>query len=59
MLFKYFTESQTRFSIAVNPQNVKFIRELPEGGCTIAFVDGKEIRVQEAYMESATRLSEK
>ena len=59
MLFKYFFEKNTNSSIAINPQNVKFLRELSEGGCIISFVDGKEVRVAEPYMESATRLSEK
>jgi hypothetical protein len=59
MLFKYFTEKNTNFSIAVNPQNVKYIRELGDGGCMISFNDGKEIKITEKLIDTATRLSEK
>ena len=59
MLFKYFFEKNTNSSIAINPQNVKFLRELPDGGCIISFVDGKEVWVTDPYLETTTRLSEK
>jgi hypothetical protein len=59
MLFKYFSEKNTNSSIAINPRNVKYLREISDGGCIISFVDGKEVRVADPYMETATRLSEK
>lgn len=57
MKFKYFTDKDTGKSVAVNPDNVKCVKELGYG-TTICFFGGEYITVKEEYMESVTRLSE-
>jgi hypothetical protein len=58
MLFKYFTDKDSKISIAVNPNNVLCVKEVAYG-TTICFVDSSYITVTEAYLETVTRLSEK
>lgn len=57
MLFKYFTDKDSNNSIAVNPNNVLYVKELGIG-TTISFVDGSYVLVKELYLETVTRLSE-
>lgn len=57
MLFKYFTDKELNISVAVNPNNVLYVKEIGVG-TTICFVDGSYIVVNELYLETVTRLSE-
>jgi uncharacterized protein YlzI (FlbEa/FlbD family) len=57
MKFKYFTNKDTGHSLAVNPDTVKYVKDVPVG-TTLVFYDGEYIVVTDGYMEVATRLSE-
>jgi hypothetical protein len=57
MKFKYFTNKDTSQSVAVNPDNVKYVKESPIG-TTLVFDDGEYILVTDEYMQVVTRLSE-
>lgn len=57
MKFKYFTNKDSNQSVAVNPDNVKYVKESPIG-TTLVFDDGEYIVVTDGYMDVATRLSE-
>lgn len=57
MLFKYFTEKETNNSIAINPNNVSFVKETTNGAI-INFNNGNFVFVADDYMGTVTRLSE-
>lgn len=57
MLFKYFTDKDSKISVAINPNNVMCVKEIGYG-TTICFLDGSYVVVTEGYLETVTRLSE-
>ena len=57
-MLKIFVEKDTNVSIAVNPENVKFVREF-QGGAKIIFGDSSYVNVSESYLETISRLNEK
>ena len=57
MLFKYFTDKESKVSVAINPNNVKYVIDSPMGA-KITFVDGIVITVTDPYLDVVARLSE-
>lgn len=57
MLFKYFIDKDTKTSVSVNPNRVKYVREMAYG-TKIVFDDGSYITVDEDFLGTTTRLSE-
>jgi ethanolamine utilization cobalamin adenosyltransferase len=57
MLFKYFIDKDTKTSVSVNPNRVKYVRET-EYGTKIVFDDGSYVVVDEDFLGTTTRLSE-
>lgn len=57
MLFKYFTEKETKKSVAVNPNTVKYVFDFGLGA-QIVFVDGTYLIVEGSYLNTVTILSE-
>jgi hypothetical protein len=57
MLFKYFTDKDVNQSVSVNPNRVKYVREMAYG-TKIVFDDGSYILVEEDFLSTTTRLSE-
>ena len=57
MLFKYFIDKDTKTSVSVNPNRVKYVREMAYG-TKIVFDDGSYIMVDEDFLGTTTRLSE-
>jgi hypothetical protein len=57
MLFKYFTDKDTNTTVSVNPNRVKYVREMTIG-TKIVFDDGSYILVDENFLSVSTRLSE-
>jgi hypothetical protein len=58
MRFKYFDDAQTRQSVAVNPEAVKYVMEVPSG-IKVFFIDGTYLIVNGNLLETVSRLSEK
>lgn len=56
-MFKYFTDKDSKKSVAINPNNVKYVIDSGYGP-TIVFVDGIVITVNESYLDVVARLSE-
>jgi hypothetical protein len=56
MLFKYFTDKDSKKSIAVNPNNVKYVIDSGYGPI-IVFVGGVTVTVSENYLEVVAQLS--
>lgn len=58
MMLKFFVDKDTQQSVAVNPESVKVVREVPMGP-KIIFNDGSYIIVTDSYLETVSRLNEK
>jgi hypothetical protein len=59
MALKFFTESSTGCTVAVNPVNVQIVREVSKGGCIIEMISGNDIRINEPFLEVIPKLNEK
>jgi hypothetical protein len=57
MKFKYFIDKDSGKSVAVNPDNVKYVKDSTYGP-TLVFFDAEYIVLTDDYMEVVTRLSE-
>lgn len=58
MKFKYFDDAQTKNSVAINPECVKYVMEVP-AGIKIFFQDGTSLVVNGNLLETVSRLCEK
>jgi hypothetical protein len=56
-MLKFFTEKDTRKSVAVNQNNVKYVLDFGLGP-KIVFVDGEYIIVADSYLDTVARLNE-
>lgn len=52
----FVTEMDTKQSIAVNRDNILYVRDFPAGP-KIVFIDGSYLIVNESYLELVSRLS--
>lgn len=57
MLMKYFTEKNTNISVAVNPNNVLYVKET-KYATELFFIDSSYIAVTDSYLDTVCRLSE-
>ena len=57
-MLKYFTQKAFSRSIAINPDRVIFVEDLPNR-TTIKLVENNEIEVNEDYMTVVARLNER
>jgi hypothetical protein len=57
MKFKYFTNKDSGQSVAVNPDNVKYVKDSTYG-TTIVFYDAEIIVVTDSYMDVVARMCE-
>ena len=58
MKFKMFTDKDSNQSLAINSENVKFVRDSPQGP-KIYFADNSYVIVSDSYLEAVARLNEK
>lgn len=59
MAFKHFTDFATARTVAVNPANVSYVREISTGGSILYFNNSTDIKVVEPYMEVVAKLDQK
>ena len=53
-----FTDKDSNQSLAINSENVKFVRDSPQGP-KIYFADNSYVIVSDSYLEAVARLNEK
>ena len=58
MRFKMFSENDSRQSVSINPENVKYVRETPQG-VKVVFIDNSYVFVSDSYLDTVARLNEK
>jgi hypothetical protein len=56
MMFVYFTDKDSKISIAVNPNTIYCIKETGYG-TTICFLNNVYNTVEESYLETVSRLN--
>ena len=59
MALKHFTDVSTRNTVAINPNNVIYIREVASGCCFVYFVNGSYLKIMGPYLEVVANLNTK
>ena len=57
-MLKYFVDKDTQQSVAINPDAVRFVREMAVGP-KVVFNDGSYVIVTEGFPETVAKLNEK